>query len=121
MPASWRFWTESEEKRLESMRLDGRSRQEIATALGRTVGSVKAKITETQAVKVLRGLTRWVALLSCPHTNAAIAVQLNVKVKTVKSARTRLRRIGIDVLNSGEEYDGSVCGRQSGCNQHAGE
>jgi len=85
------------------MRLDGRSRCEIAAALGRTMGSVKAMAGRLAAVKVLVAESRWLTLLAAPHTNKALAGFLGVTVDGVKKARLRLRRKGFEVLDSGQE------------------
>ena len=98
-----RGWTGQEEECLEAMRLDGRSLCDIALALGRTVGSVKAMAWRLAAVKVLVAESRWLALLARPHTNRGLADFLGLTADAVKRARSRLRRKGFDVLDSGQE------------------
>lgn len=93
---AWKTWTVKELHRLEEMRLAGRSFEEIAAELGRTVHSAKCRCA-IEGVRKPRAAESWLAAFAKPHTTTALARERGVTVWAVRNAKRRLRRAGFDV------------------------
>jgi len=94
---TWKAWTQKEEDRLETLLLEGTTRAQIATALGRTQAAVNVRAWELGLRKASTRLARWVRLLTVPHTVAEVAQLLGVKPDTVVQITWRLRQEGHDI------------------------
>ncbi len=91
---TWRHWTRREELRLEQLRLEGKTAGELATLLGRTERAIKNRVDQ---LKIPRGwpvLEHWLQVCGGPHSSCSAAEQLNVKPKTVREYKCRLRKMG---------------------------
>jgi DNA-binding CsgD family transcriptional regulator len=90
-----RNWLESEETRLESLRMQGLQAQEIAGILGRSLHSVKAKLVRIGIAYPL-GASAWLDVLNSGITDSEAAKQMGVKINTVRTRRSRLRHLGYE-------------------------
>jgi DNA-directed RNA polymerase specialized sigma24 family protein len=73
--------------------MDGLSTSAIADALGRSLPSVKCRLSAERIFKPRARLV-WLDLLSGPHTIRGVAAALGVSYGTVKQTKRRLRRAG---------------------------
>lgn len=88
---TWKGWTVKEVRRLESLRLEGKSLAQIAAELGRTKASVSQRLSQ-EGIDRVRNQWRWLPLLMQPHNIGALAERLGVTKHAVKQAKRRLFR-----------------------------
>lgn len=93
---TWRTWTQNEIRRLEELRLQGRTAAEIARAMGRTEPSVKCQL-QANGIAKPSGLARWLPILCKPHTLRSAAQEAGTTKWAVKQAKRKLRRAGFDI------------------------
>ena len=89
---TWRTWTQKEDYRLEELRMQGATAQEIATALNRTVPSVKNRVNQKRVSLAKRRFDKWLSVLHLPLKEAARI--MGTTVWAVKQKKRKLRRAG---------------------------
>jgi hypothetical protein len=102
---TWRAWTSKELEQLETMRLEGRSAPEIARTLGRTVPSVRCRLTTNQLQRGSR-LAKYIPLLTVRHSCTEAAKQLGVSLKYVSKVKAKLERMGFRVYRQKANQNG---------------
>lgn|SRR6185369_134609 len=90
---TWRTWTAKERRRLEELRLEGRTAAAIAGILGRSLASIKCRLAQEQIRRPLQ-IGRWLAVLMQPHTIEGAAREMGTTKWAVKQAKRKLRRAG---------------------------
>ena len=94
---TWRTWTVKELRRLEELRLEGKTATQIAGVLGRTLASVKVRLATEGLQRARSRQIRWLRLFRQPHTLASAAAAMGVGLNAAKRAKNRLRAAGFDV------------------------
>lgn len=100
MSKTWRTWTAKEVARLETLRLEGLTPEQIAPAMGRTVASIRNRLRQESIQarpRHVRTRLRWLDAFRQPHTIRGLAERFGVTVWAVKQAKRKLRRAGFEV------------------------
>ena len=106
-----RWWTRTEECRLESLRLSGLTREQIAAKLGRTFHSIACRLAQ-QKILLPRRDARYLPLLTRPHRIMDVAAELGVSRWAVHRAKLRLRRAGFSIPAALRVPRGTYTGRR---------
>jgi DNA-binding CsgD family transcriptional regulator len=91
---TWRAWTNKQEEHLADLRGQGLSIAACASALGRTVASVKGRLLVLDAPKHWPRRMDYLVLLAAGLSERQIALRLGVSKWAVKHMKQRLRRRG---------------------------
>jgi len=88
-------WTIGDMDRLEQLRMAGMSTADLARELGRTTNAIRIRLSRMRIVRPSCFL-RWLEVLRLNLSDAVVAQRMRCQVITVKTVRSRLRRLGYD-------------------------